>query len=87
MKRKHFESLWPMVRGVSIAKKRYKIPYRGYIIELDVYEGLHGGLKTAEVEFSSPRQSESFSPPAWFGREITGVASYANESLARRRKR
>src|SRR5579864_4916476 len=59
IKRKQFESLWPLVRSVSIVKKRYKIHYEGCVIELDVYEGLHRGLKTAEVEFSSPRQSES----------------------------
>jgi CYTH domain-containing protein len=84
IKRKQFESLWPLVRAASIVKKRYKIPHHGYSIELDVYEGLHRGLKTAEVEFSSPRQSGTFKPPAWFEREVTGVSRYANEQLARK---
>ena len=53
------------------------------IIELDVYNGRHRGLVTADVEFESERQSKTFVPPSWLAREITGSRSYANQTLAR----
>ena len=40
-------------------------------------------LLVAEVEFPSTEASEAFAPPAWLGREVTGDARYANQSLAR----
>jgi CYTH domain-containing protein len=39
-------------------------------------------LRTVEVEFSSESQAGEFSPPAWFGQEVTGDARYANAELA-----
>ncbi len=81
--RRRFETLWPLVREASVVKKRYRFPYAGREIEVDIYEGRHRGLMTAEVEFGSLRQAEAFEPPAWLGREITGHRRYANESLAR----
>ena len=50
--------------------------------EVDVYDGAHDGLVTAEIEFGSVEACERFSPPAWLGREVTGDARYANQSLA-----
>jgi adenylate cyclase len=81
---KSFQTLWPLICVASVAKQRYRPPYRGKTIELDVYEGPHRGLITADVEFRSRREANSFKPPAWFGREITGSRKYANEVLARR---
>ena len=54
----------------------------GLEAELDVYAGVHDGLLTAEIEFSSVEASEAFDPPAWLGREVTGDARYANQVLA-----
>lgn len=79
-----FEVLWPLVRHASVVKRRYRIGYGSLTIEADVYQGGHRGLITAEVEFPSKRASESFEPPQWFGREITGNRRYANVALARR---
>jgi CYTH domain-containing protein len=79
-----FRSLWPLTRVARIAKRRYRIPCRGYTIEMDVYQGPHRGLITADIEFDSMRASRSFQPPEWLGREITGSRQYANETLARR---
>src|SRR5437868_12902187 len=61
--RKRLETLWPLVRGASIAKKRYRIPHAGRVIELDIYEGRHRGLMVAEVEFRSLRDAKAFRPP------------------------
>ncbi len=77
-----FEALWPLVRRASIVKKRYRIPCGGLAIALDVYQGRHRGLMTAEVEFRSDREAEAFEPPPWLGREITGHRRYTNQSLA-----
>ena len=82
--REHFKHLWPLVRGASVVKTRYRLPHAGRIIELNVYGGRHRGLMTAEVEFPSTRNSNSFEPPEWLGREITEDRRYSNESLANR---
>ena len=79
-----FRSLWPLTRAARIAKRRYRIPCRGHAIEMDVYQGRHRGLITADIEFDSVRASRSFQPPNWLGREITGSRQYANARLARR---
>jgi adenylate cyclase len=80
-----FRVLWPLTGTARISKRRYKIPCDGQMIELDVYHGAHRGLRTADIEFDSMRESRSFQPPDWLGREITGKRQYANEQLARHR--
>ncbi len=62
---------------------RYRIPFSGKTIELDVYRGPHRGLVTADVEFKSQSELVRFKKPEWFGPEITGNRRYANETLAR----
>jgi adenylate cyclase len=79
-----FRSLWPLTLDARIAKRRYRIRCDGHTIEMDVYQGPHRGLITADVEFDSMHGSRSFQPPQWLGREITGNPQYANEGLARR---
>ena len=79
-----FRALWPLTGAARIAKRRYKIPCNGRTIEMDVYQGAHRGLMTAEIEFDSSRESHSFHPPEWLGREVTSDRQYANVVLARR---
>ena len=79
-----FRALWPFTGRAHVAKRRYEIPCRGHTVDMDVYKGPLHGLKTAEIEFDSERESHSFQPPSWLGREITGVRRYANQQLARR---
>ena len=81
---KAFQSLWPFTTDGRIAKRRYKIPCDGLCIEMDIYDGPHRGLVTAEVEFASLGQCRAFQPPPWLGREITGQKTYSNHALARR---
>jgi CYTH domain-containing protein len=78
-----FRSLWPLTGTARIAKRRYKIPCDGRTIEMDVYQGPHRGLMTAEVEFDSRRASQAFRPPDWLGREVTNKQQYTNAMLAR----
>ena len=80
--REQFELLWPFTGGRAVEKTRYQIEWERATIEVDVYSGRLEGLVTAEVEFASPEESERFSPPDWFGREVTEDPRYKNESLA-----
>jgi CYTH domain-containing protein len=77
-----FAALWPLTRE-CISKTRYRLPFKGHTIEMDVYDGRHRGLITADVEFKSRKEAAGFRPPEWFDREITGNRRYANEKLAR----
>jgi CYTH domain-containing protein len=78
-----FQALWRLTEGRRLEKTRYEIPLDGgSVIELDVYRGSLSGLTTAEVEFDSLEASEAFSPPAWFGDEVTEDDAYRNRRLA-----
>jgi CYTH domain-containing protein len=80
---RRFESLWPLTDGRRVTKTRHEIPLQAELTaELDVYDGAHDGLVTAEIEFGSVEASERFSPPGWLGREVTGDSRYANQTLA-----
>src|SRR4051794_24919802 len=85
---RRFESLWPLTEGRRVSKTRHVVPLGGALAaEVDVYSGAHEGLLTAEIEFPSVEASEAFQPPAGRGREATGDASYANQTLARKGSR
>jgi adenylate cyclase len=77
------ERLWPLSRGRRVKKVRYRVPYRGLTIELDVYRGNEKGLVVAEVEFESADELKRFDPPSWFGREVTGSKEFTNSHLAK----
>ena len=78
-----FEALWPLTAGRRVRKVRHYVPLaHGLRAEVDVYEDGLDGLRTAEVEFDSPQAARDFTPPPWFGRELTGDRRYANQTLA-----
>jgi adenylate cyclase len=79
---KQFATLWPATAGRRLQKLRYEMPWNRVVIEIDVYRGKNKGLMVAEVEFPSRAACRKFKPPAWFGREVTGVKRYSNISLA-----
>jgi CYTH domain-containing protein len=82
---RRFASLWQLSEGRRIDKTRHLVPLDGGLtVELDVYHDTLDGLLTAEVEFPSLAASAAFAPPPWIGREVTGDARYANQSLALR---
>ena len=70
--------------GISIKKKRYKIPDTPYLIELDVFEGDYNGFCMAEVEFSDIDSANAYNAPAWFGPEVTMDSRFHNSSLSKR---
>jgi adenylate cyclase len=69
-----------MSRRRLIGKTRHIITYKGFVWEIDAYEGALAGLTIAEVEM----QSETDDPalPHWLGREVTGEAAWSNATLA-----
>jgi len=80
--KEQFESLWPLTEGKRLEKVRYEIIYKDLNIELDLYKGSLEKLITAEVEFYSEIESNNFTPPTWFGPEVTNDSRYKNKNLA-----
>ena len=81
--------------GNIIEKDRYIIPLsdtegtcgdsevdRELKIELDVFDGIFGGLTYAEVEFPEEKFANTFVPPMWFGRDVTEDGIYQNSALS-----
>lgn len=77
-----FASLWPMTENRRLSKHRYKVPLSGHICELDVFCEALEGLVLAEVEFSSIEESRRFTPPDWFGADVTEDERFKNKHLA-----
>lgn len=80
--RAQFYELWPSTVGKRLEKERYTIPYMGYRIELDEYQGSLLGLVTAEVEFADEEGARAFTAPDWFGEDVTDFSDYKNQALA-----
>jgi len=78
-----FSQIWPMTLGLRIEKLRQRVRYDGRIVEVDTFLGHHHGLHLAEVEFPTVADAEAFTPPSWFGREVTHDSRYINAVLAR----
>ena len=68
--------------GDLLVKTRCLISFKGYTIEVDVFEGMLSGLIIAEVEFDNLAEANEFTPPSWFGEEISDRKDYRNKSLA-----
>ena len=70
--------------GIVLQKRRYLIPIdgTGLTIELDIFEGQYEGLMLGEVEFPSEEEANAFTPPAWFGEDVTDSGLYQNSRLS-----
>ena len=79
-----YRNLRELVISAMLEKTRYYLPICGLTAEIDVYGGSLEGLTVAEVEFSSLEEAESFTPPEFFGEEITYDKKYRNKNLARK---
>lgn len=78
-----FAALWPLTTGRRVRKVRHYVPVGESLrAEVDVYGGGLDGLLTAEVEFDTREEADRFTPPPWFGAELTEDERYANRSLA-----
>jgi len=79
---KQFAALWPATVGRRLYKLRYEMPWKNFLIEIDIYRRKHKGLVVTEVEFPDRTACRKFKAPAWFGREVTGNKRYSNVRLA-----
>ena len=89
LSRTEFEYPIPMIDGLEIMKMadspiilkmRYRVRYKGFIWEVDVFLGENEGLVMAEVELKN--ESEQPEWPEWVLSEVTGDARYYNSNLA-----
>ena len=72
--------------GRIITKERYCIPYEDHLtIELDGFAGDLSPLLLAEVEISSEEEANSFTPPDWFGEDVTFSSKYHNSTLSQKK--
>jgi CYTH domain-containing protein/8-oxo-dGTP pyrophosphatase MutT (NUDIX family) len=77
-----FHALWPATEGRRLEKVRSLVECGAFQVEVDRYAGELEPLLVAEVEFSSVEESETFTRPDYFGREVTGEEAYKNLALA-----
>lgn len=71
------------IDGRLIIKKRYLIPLSNELtIELDIFGGDLAPLMLAEVEFPNETSANSFTPPKWFGEDVTFSGEYHNSRLS-----
>ena len=84
LEQEEFEAIWAAATELRISKLRHEIELAdGHTAELDLYEGSLSGHRLVEVEFDSDQDADDFTPPPWFGREVTTDNRYTNSSLAR----
>ncbi len=76
------DALWELTIGRRLQKSRREMRVDGVAVSVDEYAGALDGLIVAEVEFDDEQASAAFTPPAWFGREVTDDAGYKNRSLS-----
>lgn len=82
--REAYEHMKTKIDGRLISKKRYIIPYNDKLtIELDIFEGDLAPLLLAEVEFPDEETANSFTPPEWFGEDVTFSPQYHNSNLSK----
>ena len=71
------------IDGRLIIKKRYLIPLSNELtIELDIFGVDLAPLMLAEVEFPNETSANSFTPPKWFGEDVTFSGEYHNSRLS-----
>ncbi len=81
-----YHHLKDKVDGILISKTRYLIPLNDILkIELDVFHGDYEGLYLAEVEFPTEEMAGEFTPPQWFGEDVTFSNKYHNSVLSQKR--
>lgn len=79
-----FEHLLCKCDGIIISKSRYKIPITNNLTaELDIFKGDLESLKLVEVEFVSVEEANNFTPPEWFGEDVTTDNRYHNSYISK----
>jgi len=73
------EILNELCKKPIIEKHRYKIPFAGFIWEVDEFHRDNEGLIVAEIELDN--ENQEFERPDWVGEEVTGDQRYFNSNL------
>ena len=97
LSKEEYEHLKTKVEGNWIKKRRYFLPVHpdGTVekdlsasaeltIELDIFDEPFAPLIYAEVEFPTEDAANTFTPPAWFGRDVTLLPDYQNAALSQK---
>ena len=83
LSREEYDNLAAKAEGNVITKTRYKIPEKDNLtIELDIFHGIFDGLIFAEVEFPDEEAARAYTPPLFFGRDVTEAGTFQNSSLS-----
>lgn len=82
-----FDRLWPLTEGRRIRKVRTSCSLRTgeeelLVACLDDFRDKLDGLDMVEIEFNSEEEAQAFTPPSYFGREVTDNPQYRNAALA-----
>lgn len=75
------EALFPLCLPNPVYKERWLVPWQGFVIEVDVFQGDNAGLVLAEIE-QPDVHSAPLTLPSFIGREVTGDPRYYNSYLA-----
>ena len=92
--RESYVHLLAKADGLILTKTRYQIPLSSpwdkgslsLIAELDVFSGDYEGLLLVGVEFPSKETALAFTPPDWFGEDVTFSGEYQNSRLSKGKK-
>jgi CYTH domain-containing protein len=78
-----FDTFWPETDGRRVEKERFtgQLP-DGRVFELDVFQGDLAPLRLVEVEFQTEAEAEAYTPPEWFGADVTTDKRYKNKTMA-----
>lgn len=89
--RQEFEYEIPLVEATEmletlcekplIEKTRYLLKNANHVWEIDVFSGDNEGLIVAEIELTD--KDETFSKPAWLGKEVSDDERYYNVCLVK----
>lgn len=75
------QDLFKLCEAGEILKKRYIVPFKGFIFEVDEFFGKNEGLLLAEIELNAAQQA--FEKPDWLGKEVTGDIRFYNSQLSK----
>lgn len=78
-----YNHLKDKIDGSMITKTRYLIPLKDELTaELDIFDGYLEGLRMVEVEFENEEMATRFTPPNWFGKDVTFDPRFRNSYLS-----
>lgn len=74
-----FPNLLSLCSGRIIRKRRWLVPYQGFVWEVDEFQGDLNGLTVAEIEL--PDSSSHYPFPPFVGQNVTNDPRYYNSNL------